>query len=110
VTRTDGPGIGATQLARERKRVIEALEALDGQDPTGQAILRRLRERSTDAEVNTGDGSRPADQSLLYPALHSLEADWLVQAKWLPDANGRQHRTYRKRRLLPSRRGPARRS
>ena len=38
---------------------------------------------------------------LLYPALHSLEADWKLQAMWLSDANGVRRRIYRKRRLLP---------
>jgi hypothetical protein len=63
------------------------------------------------AEAKTGNGPgadraiSPDDQALLYPALHSLEADWDLEAAWLPDANGVPRRTYTKRRLLPLRLG-----
>jgi hypothetical protein len=97
---TDGPGKGVTTLAYERERV---LEALDGEVLTVPAILRRMHERSTGAEAGAVHGAEPGDQSLLYPALHSLEADWKLQARWLSDANGMRRRTYRERRLLPRR-------
>jgi DNA-binding PadR family transcriptional regulator len=41
-----------------------------------------------------------ADQSLLFPALHSLEADGRLTAEWRLGTDGRQHRTYRKRHLV----------
>jgi DNA-binding PadR family transcriptional regulator len=105
MNRIDGPDEGATPLASERRRV---LEALDGEVLTGPAILRRMRERpigaEAGAEVGAADRVAPGDESLLYPAMHSLEADWKLKAMWLPDGDGGRHRTYRKRRLLP--RGP----
>lgn len=99
---TAGTGEGSARLADERERV---LEALDGEALTVPAILRRMHERSTGAEAGAGHGAEPRDQSLLYPALHSLEADWKLQAGWLSDANGMRRRTYRRRRLLPRRPG-----
>jgi hypothetical protein len=100
MSRSDGPGYQATSLATERKRV---LEALDGEILTGPAIFRRMLERSTTAGDAAADGigMQPNEQSLLYPALHSLEADWTLWATWLSVAGGTEHRTYRKRRLLP---------
>lgn len=96
----DTPGEGTTPMAVERKRV---LEALDGQTLSGPAIFRRMLERSTTAGDAAADGvgMQLGDQSLLYPALHSLEAGWKLQAMWQSDAGGTEHRTYRKRRLLP---------
>ena len=88
----------AKPLADERKRV---LEALDGEALSGPVVFRRIRERSTWPEGEAGHGMEPGDQSLLYPALHSLEAGWKLQATWQSDAGGAKHRTYRKRRLLP---------
>jgi hypothetical protein len=90
-------------LADARERVLVAVDELDGGAATGPAILRRMHERLTDTEHGERLGADPnsGDQSLLYPALHSLEADWRIQARWLPDANGIRYRTYRKRRLLP---------
>jgi hypothetical protein len=79
-----------TPLAAERIQVLAAIAAIEGSDPTGPAIARMIR---------------PGDQSLLYPALHSLEAEWKLQATWLVDADGTLHRTYRRRRLLPRRPG-----
>ena len=98
MSRTDGAGEKSARLACERERL---LEALDCETLSVPAILRRLDERSTGAEVGAEYGAGPSDQSLLYPALHSLEANWRVQARWLSDTNGRRHRIYRKRRLLP---------
>ena len=98
MSRNDGPGEGAKPLADERKRV---LEALDGEALSGPVVFRRIRERSAWPEGEAGHGMEPGDQSLLYPALHSLEAGWKLQAAWQSDAGGTKHRTYRKRRLLP---------
>ena len=70
-------------LAAERYRVLEAL----GDDSlTSSAVARRL-------------GAVPAErnQSLLFPALHGLEADGRLTANWQPGTDGLPHRTYRKR-------------
>jgi hypothetical protein len=107
MSRTDDPARRVEALVRERKRVLDALR---GEDLTGPAILRRMSEPSTAAEAGTPASaqlggaavdSEPRDQSLLYPALHSLEADWRLEAAWLPDAGGVRRRTYRKRRFGP---------
>ena len=100
MSRADGPnaGQGASPLARECKRVLEALgrEAL-----AGSVVFLRMRGRSNGAGAVNAGQAHPGDQSLLYPALHSLEAGWKLQATWQSDASGTKHRTYRKRRLLP---------
>jgi hypothetical protein len=98
MSRNDGPAEGVIPLTHERKRVFEAL---DGVALSGPAVFRRIRERSAWPEGEAGHGMEPGDQSLLYPALHSLEAGWKLQAAWQSDASGTKHRTYRKRRLLP---------
>jgi hypothetical protein len=108
MSRTDEPGKPVKALAGERRRVLEVLR---GEALTGPAILRRMSEPPTAAEgdsaggAQSGDsepgGAEPADASLLYPALHSLEADWRLEAAWLPEAGGVRRRTYRKRRFGP---------
>jgi DNA-binding PadR family transcriptional regulator len=102
MSRSNGPnaGHGATPLARARKR---ALEALDRGAMTGSAIFRRIRERSAGGEAEASESAQSGDQSLLYPALHSLEAGWKLQATWQSDPGGTKHRTYRRRRLIPRR-------
>jgi hypothetical protein len=108
MNRSDGSG-AVSPLADERQWVLDAVEDLDGVALTGPVIFRRMRERLTDADpgARLEAGPNPGDQSLLYPALHSLEADGRVQAAWVLDANGFRHRTYRKRRLLPRQQVPA---
>jgi hypothetical protein len=108
MNRSDGSG-AASSLADERQLVFDAVEDLDGVVLTGPVIFRRMHARSTDAEpgAQPESGPNPGDQSLLYPALHSLEADGRVKAAWVLDANGLRHRTYRKRRLLPRQHGSA---
>jgi hypothetical protein len=100
MSRADGPnaGKGAIPLARERNRV---LEALGRETLTGSVVFRRMRERSNGAGAVNAGHAQPGDESLLYPALHSLEAGWKLQATWQSDAGGTKHRAYRKRRLLP---------
>ena len=103
MSRTDNPGKRVTALVGERQRV---LEALGGEALTGPAILLRMGEPPTAADAGAAGGAEPggaepADASLLYPALHSLEADWRLEAAWLPEAGGVRRRTYRKRRLAP---------
>jgi DNA-binding PadR family transcriptional regulator len=100
MSRNDGPGDRATPLAHERKQI---LGALDGDALTGPDVFRRVRQRSVRADAAAAGPAKPGDQSLLYPALHSLEAGWTIQATWQSDAGGANHRTYRRRRLLPRR-------
>ena len=99
--RNKGPAAADTPLEAARKRVLQAVDVLGPEAMTGSVIFRRMSDRSAETETGAGRGIQPGDQSLLYPALHSLEADWEVQAAWVTDANGIHHRTYRKRRLLP---------
>ena len=99
---SDAPAEGTKPLADERKRVLEEL----GTEPlSGLAVFRRIRERSAGGEAEAGESAQAhsGDQILLYPALHSLEAGWKIQATWESDAGGTKHRTYRRRRLLPRR-------
>jgi DNA-binding PadR family transcriptional regulator len=51
----------------------------------GYAVVERLRERS-DGEFNLPEGT-------VYPALHRLEADGLLQSRWTIAA-GRRRRQY----------------
>lgn len=97
---TDGAKRGVANPAFVRRQVINAL---DGEVMTGPAIFRRIRERSEEGSAASVGAVQPNDQSLFYPALHSLEADWKLQATWQSDASGANHRTYRRRRLLPRR-------
>jgi DNA-binding PadR family transcriptional regulator len=100
VGRSDAPAEGTKPLADERRQVLAALE---GEALSGSAVFRRIRERSAEGEAAPGESGQSGDQSLLYPALHSLEAGWKIQARWQSDAGGTKHRTYRRRRLLPRR-------
>ena len=99
MNRSDGSG-AARSLAAERKRLLAVVEDLDGANATGPVIFRRMRECATGAEPQGGPeaGPNPGDQSLLYPALHSLEADGRAEATWQSDAKGIRHRIYRRRR------------
>jgi hypothetical protein len=81
-------GAADAPLAAARKRVLRAIDNPGQEALTGPAILR------LEAEPRT-----PADESLLYPALHGLEADWKIEAGWVTDVRGVRHRTYRRRRL-----------
>jgi len=106
----------AERLARERQRLLEALE--EG-PASGPALFRRFHGVSTATTSRAGqaapagpgtDGQsrdragrrpEPGDQALLYPALHSLESSWTVEASWFRGDDGLPHRTYRRRRILP---------
>jgi DNA-binding PadR family transcriptional regulator len=97
-----------TPLAAERRQVLAAVASfatIEGSDPTGPAIARRLGIRSTGAKPGAEQPANAGDQSLLYPALHSLEAAWRVRATWLPAPDGSLRRTYRERHLIPWRLG-----
>lgn len=60
----------------------------------GYAIIQRVRELS-DGEVQWTDG-------MLYPILHRLEAQGLIEARWGESESGRKRRYYR---LKPAARG-----
>lgn len=81
-------GAGDAPLAAARKRVLRAMCTRAEEALTGPAILKL-----------EADPRAQRDESLLYPALHGLEADWKVQAGWVTDARGIRHRTYRTRRI-----------
>ncbi|MBX3734072.1 MAG: helix-turn-helix transcriptional regulator [Verrucomicrobiae bacterium] len=53
----------------------------------GYAIIQRVRELS-DGEVQWTDG-------MLYPILHRLEAQGLIEARWGESESGRKRRYYR---------------
>jgi DNA-binding PadR family transcriptional regulator len=78
-----------TSLVAERHQILAALAA---DSLASSAIARRLPAPSADS-----------DQSLLFPALHSLEADGRLTAEWRLGTDGRPRRTYRRRRLIPVR-------
>jgi hypothetical protein len=89
-----------------RRRALDAIDDLDGGAATGPEVLRRLRENSVAGESGAGDraptaeSGASADEPLLYPVLHRLEADWKIRATWQARADGTLHRTYRRRRLM----------
>jgi DNA-binding PadR family transcriptional regulator len=70
-------------LAVERHLVLEALA---DDSLTSSAVARRL-----------GAVSAERDDRLLFPALHGLEADGGLTAKWQPGSDGLPHRIYRRR-------------
>lgn len=78
-------GPDRSELAEQRRRILAAV----GTEPlSGPAVLRLSA----------------ADERLLYPALHRLEAEWKLRATWQPDEVGRPRRVYRRRTPLGSRR------
>jgi DNA-binding PadR family transcriptional regulator len=77
-----------TSLVAERHQILAALA---GDALTSSAVARRLPAPAAET-----------DQSLLFPALHSLEADGCLKAEWRSGPDGLLHRTYRRRRLLPT--------
>jgi DNA-binding PadR family transcriptional regulator len=80
---------GADDITVEGARILEALA---GDALTGAVIQKRIRE----ARTAVGDPTS-TDEEHLYPALHSLEASRILQAKWVPNADGTSHRVYRRR-------------
>ena len=63
------------------------LRAVAGGPLHGYAIGRRLRDRS--------DGVLKVEEGALYPALHRLEGQGLVNATWGPSETGRRAKFYR---------------
>ena len=53
----------------------------------GYAILQEVRERS--------GGRLDWTEGMLYPVLHRLEAQKLIQARWTTSENGRKREYYR---------------
>lgn len=53
----------------------------------GYAILQEVRERS--------GGRLDWTEGMLYPVLHRLEAQKLIQARWATAENGRKRKYYR---------------
>jgi hypothetical protein len=88
--RARGRGADMAELARERERLLNALENGPGGGPV---LFRRMYGVSTAGRP----ASRPqqGDQAYLYPALHSLESSWRITASWLPGDDGVPHRSYR---------------
>ena len=66
---------------------ILILRAVAGGPLHGYAIGRRLRDRS--------DGVLNVEEGALYPALHRLEGQGLVDASWGPSETGRRAKFYR---------------
>ena len=66
------------------------LSILKRQDSYGYAILQRVRELS-DGEVEWKDG-------MLYPVLHRLEDEKLIESFWEKSESGRKRKYYR---ILP---------
>lgn len=74
--------VARLDLSNERSRVMGAL----GKDVlSGPAIFRRMSGSNT---------RKTGDQSLLYPALHSLTSSWRLRAYWQTDDTGIPHRVY----------------
>jgi PadR family transcriptional regulator len=62
------------------------LATLDGGPAHGYAVGQALRERS--------DGAFDLPEGTIYPALHRLERDGLLESEWSTEA-GRRRRVYR---------------
>lgn len=62
------------------------LRAVAGGPLHGYAIGRRLRERS--------DGVLDVEEGALYPALHRLEGQGLLESSWGPTDTGRRAKFY----------------
>lgn len=65
------------------------LSILNQGDSYGYAIIQRVRELS-DGELNWADG-------MLYPILHRLEKQKLIESYWGKAENGRDRKYYRLR-------------
>lgn len=79
------PGIDSTSLYGTLNLLI--LQALARQELHGLGIARRIRE-STDDSLRIEEGA-------LYPALHRLERDGLVESSWGTSENNRRAKYYR---------------
>ena len=63
------------------------LSILSEGESYGYAIIKRVRELS-DGEMQWTDG-------MLYPVLHRLEAQGLVESRWVRPESGRKRKYYR---------------
>jgi transcriptional regulator len=66
---------------------ILILQAVTAAPLHGYAIGRKLRERS--------DGVLDVEEGALYPALHRLEGQGLLESSWGPTDTGRRAKFYR---------------
>lgn len=66
------------------------LSLLSEGESYGYELIRRVKELSGE-EIQWTEG-------MLYPVLHRLEADGLIEAEWRDAENGRQRKYYRLRR------------
>ena len=78
------PQIDSTSLYGTLNLLI--LQAVAGEPLHGLAIARRIRD-STEASLVIEEGA-------LYPALHRLERDGLLQASWGTSENNRRAKYY----------------
>ncbi|MBN1274040.1 MAG: helix-turn-helix transcriptional regulator [Candidatus Aminicenantes bacterium] len=74
-----------TLIAAAAKPVI--LSILAGGESYGYQIIKRVRQ--------TSGGTLEWSSSLLYPVLHRLEKEKLIQSRWKLSPKGRMRRTYR---------------
>ncbi|MEQ9399652.1 MAG: PadR family transcriptional regulator [Longimicrobiales bacterium] len=78
------PRIDSTSLYGTLNLLI--LKAVAGEPLHGLAIARRIRESS--------DDSLTIEEGALYPALHRLERDGLLEASWGTSENNRRAKFY----------------
>ena len=74
-----------TLIAAAAKPII--LSILQTGESYGYQIIKRVRQAS--------GGALEWSSSLLYPVLHRLEKDGLIQSQWTLSEKGRMRRTYR---------------
>ena len=77
-----------TQLQQVRKgsTPLLILSVLAGEKMYGYQIMRELEQRS--------NGYFTMTAALLYPAVHQLEADGLVESEWLENPGKRRRKYY----------------
>jgi PadR family transcriptional regulator, regulatory protein PadR len=74
-----------TLMAAAAKPII--LSILQARESYGYQIIKRVRQAS--------GGTLEWSTSLLYPVLHRLEKDGLIQSRWVLSDKGRMQRMYR---------------
>ncbi len=77
-------GIGAKELVKGTAGML-VLRTLSGEELHGYALIQKLREKS--------GGMFDMKEGTLYPILHALEYEGLVEASW--QGEGRRKRVYR---------------
>ncbi|MEA4909590.1 MAG: PadR family transcriptional regulator [Chloroflexi bacterium] len=74
------------QQLRKGSTFLLILDVLSGGKKYGYQIMRELEQRS--------EGYFSMNAALLYPALHQLEQDGLVEAEWEEGQGGRRRKYY----------------